>query len=192
MSAPGAIQRTPSENIRILEEMRQKQENRDEVEKLQNEKGVGKGRDKMKEALANSEGFRDMHEHKIEANALLNELGCEGKEVGMTTEAVRKRIQIDGENKLTEKVATPWYIMFIKQLTGLFSLLLWLGAILCFIGYSINPTDPSNLWLGIVLATVVMITGIFSYTQESKSASIMAKFKNFVPPKCTVLRDNGT
>lgn len=58
----------------------------------------------------------------------------------------------------------PWYVMFFKQLTGLFSLLLWLGAVLCFIGYSIDQSDPSNLYLGIVLTAVVLVTGIFSYS----------------------------
>lgn len=54
--------------------------------------------------------------------------------------------------------------MFFQQLTGLFSLLLWLGAVLCFIGYSIDQSDPSNLYLGIVLTAVVLVTGIFSYS----------------------------
>jgi sodium/potassium-transporting ATPase subunit alpha len=146
----------------------------------------------MKDALAQSEGFRDMIEHKITPEELYKMFNLEGGiEMGLTAETARKRLAVEGENRLTEKPAIPWYIMFLKQLTGLFSLLLWFGAILCFIGYSVDQSDPSNLYLGIVLTVVVIITGIFSYTQESKSASIMAKFKNFVPPKCTVIRDNG-
>uniref|UniRef100_A0A5F9DI53 Sodium/potassium-transporting ATPase subunit alpha n=1 Tax=Oryctolagus cuniculus TaxID=9986 RepID=A0A5F9DI53_RABIT len=43
--------------------------------------------------------------------------------------------------------------------------------------------DPSgdNLYLGIVLAAVVIITGCFSYYQEAKSSKIMESFKNMVP-----------
>ena len=54
---------------------------------------------------------------------------------------------------------------FLKEMTGFFSLLLWFGAFLCFIGYGIQKekSDKSNLYLGIVLATVVFITGCFSY-----------------------------
>lgn len=79
--------------------------------------------------------------------------------------------------------------MFIEELTGFFSLLLWFGAVLCFIGYAIDSSDNSNLYLGIVLSAVVIITGIFSYQQTSKSAALMAQFKNFIPPKAMVIRD---
>ncbi|NXV57375.1 AT1A3 ATPase, partial [Molothrus ater] len=37
------------------------------------------------------------------------------------------------------------------------------------------------LYLGIVLAAVVIITGCFSYYQEAKSSKIMESFKNMVP-----------
>lgn len=38
-----------------------------------------------------------------------------------------------------------------------------------------------QLFLGIVLAAVVIVTGIFSYYQENKSSRIMDSFKNLVP-----------
>lgn len=46
-----------------------------------------------------------------------------------------------------------------------------------------------QLYLGIVLAVVVIITGCFSYYQESKSSAIMESFKNLVPQYATVVRD---
>ena len=39
----------------------------------------------------------------------------------------------------------------------------------------------TQLYLGIVLASVVIITGIFSYFQEAKSSKIMESFKHLVP-----------
>ena len=73
-------------------------------------------------------------------------------------------------------------------------MLLWLGAILCFLAYSIQATtfeEPpdDNLYLGIVLTGVVVITGIFSYYQESKSSRIMESFKNLVPQYALCLRE---
>merc|ERR1719323_2450515 len=73
-------------------------------------------------------------------------------------------------------------------------MLLWLGAILCFLAYSIQATtfeEPpdDNLYLGIVLTGVVVITGIFSYYQESKSSRIMESFKNLVPQFALCLRE---
>jgi sodium/potassium-transporting ATPase subunit alpha len=51
-------------------------------------------------------------------------------------------------------------------MTGLFNYLLWAGAILCFISYGIqeDKRDKSNLYLGIVLIFVIVITAVFSYT----------------------------
>jgi len=74
-------------------------------------------------------------------------------------------------------------------MTGPFSLLLWAGAILCFIGYFLDMSDSSNLYLGIVLIIVVVVTGLFSFFQQGKSAKLMAQFKNFIPPKAIVIRE---
>lgn len=38
-----------------------------------------------------------------------------------------------------------------------------------------------QLYLGVVLSAVVIITGCFSYYQEAKSSKIMESFKNMVP-----------
>lgn len=41
--------------------------------------------------------------------------------------------------------------------------------------------SKDNLYLGIVLAGVVIITGCFQYFQEAKSSRIMESFKDMVP-----------
>ena len=72
--------------------------------------------------------------------------------------------------------------------------MLWFGAILCFIAYGIQagayeePPDD-NLYLGVVLTVVVVVTGVFSYYQESKSSKIMESFKNLVPQYALCVRD---
>lgn len=48
-------------------------------------------------------------------------------------------------------------------------------------GSEARPCVPPQLYLGIVLAAVVIITGCFSYYQEAKSSKIMESFKNMVP-----------
>ena len=65
------------------------------------------------------------------------------------------------------------------------------GCGMCFIGYGIDSSDSVNLYLGIVLCTVVFITSTFSYLQERKSAKIMEGFKSLIPKKCNVIRDGG-
>jgi len=45
-----------------------------------------------------------------------------------------------------------------------------------------------QLYLGIVLTAVVVVTGCFSYYQEAKSSRIMDSFKNMVPQVSFVKR----
>ena len=96
-----------------------------------------------------------------------------------------------GPNELTDKKKVSKIVMFLKEQTGFFSLLLWFGAFLCFLAYIIaeDKTDKSNLYLGIVLAVVVFLTGVFSYMQSSKAASLMDDFKNMIPKKTDCLRN---
>lgn len=71
---------------------------------------------------------------------------------------------------------------------------MWIGALLCFVAYFItqatyDDAPQDNLWLGIALAFVVLVTGIFSYFQEAKSSRIMDSFKNMVPQQAVAIRD---
>ena len=50
----------------------------------------------------------------------------------------------DGPNELSPPKTIPEWIKFCKQLFGGFSLLLWIGAILCFIAYSIQATASED------------------------------------------------
>eukprot|EP00359_Climacostomum_virens_P000955 CAMPEP_0204898890 /NCGR_PEP_ID=MMETSP1397-20131031/1538_1 /ASSEMBLY_ACC=CAM_ASM_000891 /TAXON_ID=49980 /ORGANISM="Climacostomum Climacostomum virens, Strain Stock W-24" /LENGTH=1138 /DNA_ID=CAMNT_0052066777 /DNA_START=88 /DNA_END=3504 /DNA_ORIENTATION=+ len=148
-----------------------------------------KGTDKKKTANQIADSIRDINVHKLPLEELFAQIGLADPNFGLSDSEAAKKLTIEGENKLTEKHSLPWYVLFMKQLTGFFSLLLWAGAILCFIAYGLNPADASNLWLGVVLAIVVFATGCFAYYQDAKSASIMASFKDMVPPMCNVRRE---
>lgn len=39
----------------------------------------------------------------------------------------------------------------IHELTNVFALLIWAGALLCFIAFGLSPEDPSNVKLIIIL-----------------------------------------
>ena len=54
-------------------------------------------------------------------------------------------------------------IKFIKEITNMFALMLWGGAILCIIAYELAPDDPSNLYLAMILIVIVLITGIVTF-----------------------------
>uniref|UniRef100_A0AAR2JXZ8 Sodium/potassium-transporting ATPase subunit alpha n=1 Tax=Pygocentrus nattereri TaxID=42514 RepID=A0AAR2JXZ8_PYGNA len=113
---------------------------------------------------------------------------------GLTNNKAAEILARDGPNVLTPPPTTPEWVKFCKQLFGGFSILLWIGAVLCFLAYSIQAVtedEPANdnLYLGVVLAAVVIITGCFSYYQEAKSSRIMDSFKNMVPQQAMVIRE---
>ena len=112
----------------------------------------------------------------------------------MTDENALSFLKRDGLNELTPPKTTPEWVKFCKNLFGGFAMLLWTGSILCFIAYAISVSSlddapKDNLWLGISLAIVCVITGVFSYYQEHKSSKIMESFKNMIPPLAVVLRN---
>ncbi|KAL3887026.1 hypothetical protein ACJMK2_026982 [Sinanodonta woodiana] len=159
----------------------------DEGGKKKSKKTAKKERmDELKQEL-------DMDEHKIPANELYARLGTD-PDMGLSPEMAREILHRDGPNELTPPKTTPEWVKFCKQMFGGFSLLLWIGAILCYIAYSIQAgamenAPGDNLYLGIVLTAVVVVTGCFSYYQEAKSSRIMDSFKNLIPQYALVVRN---
>ncbi|XP_041320033.1 sodium/potassium-transporting ATPase subunit alpha-1 [Pyrgilauda ruficollis] len=171
--------------------------------------GKGAGRDKYEPTATSEHGGkkkgkkeRDMDElkkevvmddHKLSLDELHRKYGTDLNR-GLTTARAAEILARDGPNALTPPATTPEWVKFCRQLFGGFSLLLWIGAILCFLAYSIESlmgeeANNDNLYLGVVLAAVVIITGCFSYYQEAKSSKIMESFKNLVPQQALVVRN---
>ncbi len=131
--------------------------------------------------------------HKIAPEEVFRRFGV-NPSTGLTSIQAKAGYDKHGPNALTPPPTTPEWVKFLQALFGGFAMLLWLGAVLCFVAYGIQastmeePPDD-NLYLGIVLTAVVVITGIFSYYQESKSSKIMESFKNMVPQYALCLRD---
>ncbi|XP_059574019.1 sodium/potassium-transporting ATPase subunit alpha-3 isoform X2 [Alligator mississippiensis] len=134
-----------------------------------------------------------MTEHKMSIEEVCRKYNTDCVQ-GLTHSKAAEILARDGPNALTPPPTTPEWVKFCRQLFGGFSILLWIGAILCFLAYGIQAGtggEPSNdnLYLGIVLAAVVIITGCFSYYQEAKSSKIMESFKNMVPQQALVIRE---
>ncbi|RXM98973.1 Sodium/potassium-transporting ATPase subunit alpha-1 [Acipenser ruthenus] len=136
-------------------------------------------------------GNRD--DHKLTLDELHQKYGTDLSR-GLTVARAAEILLRDGPNCLTPPPTTPEWVKFCKQMFGGFCMLLWIGSILCFFAYGIQAAvddEPvaDNLYLGVVLAVVVIITGCFSYYQEAKSSKIMESFKNMVPQQALVIRD---
>merc|ERR1712227_126373 len=155
---------------------------------------MGRGSGKKGKNLNELKQELEIDVHRVSVDELCKRFNTNVSE-GLTDDQVAKGIAEYGLNQLTPPKTTPEWVKFCQCLFSGFAMLLWFGAILCFLAYSIQasayeePPDD-NLYLGIVLAAVVTVTGIFSYYQEAKSAKIMESFKNLVP-QYAVVRRNG-
>merc|ERR1712130_208639 len=155
---------------------------------------MGRGSGKKGKNLNELKQELEIDVHRVSVDELCKRFNSNVGE-GLTDAQALKGLAEHGPNALTPPPTTPEWVKFCRCLFSGFSLLLWLGAILCFLAYGIQasayeePPDD-NLYLGIVLSAVVTVTGIFSYYQEAKSAKIMESFKNLVP-RYAVVRRNG-
>jgi sodium/potassium-transporting ATPase subunit alpha len=135
----------------------------------------------------------DIDVHKVSLDVLCKRFKTSLEE-GLTSEQAIANLAEYGPNELTPPDPPSKWLRFCKNMFSGFAILLWAGSILCFIAYIVQavsyeePPDD-NLYLGVVLAVVVTITGIFSYYQESKSARIMESFKHMVPQYALVHRN---
>ena len=112
-------------------------------------------------------------------------------ESGLTTQAAADKLERDGPNRLTPPAREPWWVKLLEHLFGGFAGLLWVGSVLCFIVMSLKPDEPEHMTLGITLAAVVTLTGIYAFSEDMKAEAVLEGFLKMVPSKCTVKRDGN-
>lgn len=110
-------------------------------------------------------------------------------ENGLDSAQVLQQRAKHGPNCLTPPKMTPLWVKYLEQYANFFMILLLGGGILCFVAYALDSEDATNLYLGVVLVAVVVISATFAFWQEAKSEAIMEGFKKLVPKKCKVVRD---
>jgi sodium/potassium-transporting ATPase subunit alpha len=140
------------------------------------------------EDVQDTEEMAITDEHRIPLPQLFERLHLDNPEQGLKNAQIEGLREQYGRNVLTPPKVSPWYVLLCHELTGFFSLLLWFGAALCFIGYGLK-NEMDNIYIGSVLTVVVIVTGVFSYIQNRNANDLMASFKDMLPPQCTVMRD---
>ena len=116
------------------------------------------------------------------------------KSTGLTEFQAKYLLKKFGKNLITPPVRTPLWQLFLLQFTNMFMVLLLVAALLSIVTWAIHPLprDPMNLYLGIFLIVVVILTCYSTYRQEAKSDELMTQFKAMVPSACSVIRDGIT
>ncbi len=136
----------------------------------------------------------DINEHMMELPEVCNKFSTDPQN-GLSEGQISSIRDKYGYNELTPPEKTPAWIKFLKILFEGFSLLLWVGAIMCFIAYGIDKSangdeaSADNFYLGAVLVAVVVVTAVFTFYQEAKSEAIMESFQKMVPQDANVIRD---
>ncbi|XP_067007033.1 sodium/potassium-transporting ATPase subunit alpha-like [Anabrus simplex] len=160
---------------------------------MANKKHRKKIKCKKLDNLSNLKQELDIDDHKISLDELYHRYNTD-PDYGLSHAQAKQNLERDGPNVLTPIKKSATWVRFLKTMFQGFSLLLWAGSLLCFVAYYIQlktlevpPND--NLWLGIVLFAVVIITGVFSFYQEHKSSKIMDSFKTLMPQFATVIRE---
>ena len=138
----------------------------------------------------NREKFRSMDEHKIELNELYARFQTNPL-IGLTDQQAEDKRAIFGDNILTEKKKTPWYVALAHEFTGFFPLMLFCASGLSLVLYGMDHNDPSTLYLAVALLIVIFLTSVTTFLQNQKSEAVMESFKNFIPQRTRCLR-NGS
>ncbi len=64
--------------------------------------------------------------------------------------------------------ALPAWLRYLLAYANFFSLLLLLGGVLCLVAFGLDRSDQSNLYLGIVLVLVVVLSSTFTFVQVGR------------------------
>ena len=97
---------------------------------------LGKEKNKKTEDLKKE---LELDVHKVELDQLCKRFSTDIAK-GLTTAQAKAGNEEHGLNQLTPPPTTPEWVKFCQNLFSGFACLLWLGAILCFIAYSIQVT----------------------------------------------------
>lgn len=115
------------------------------------------------EVIINKRG--DSDEHRVPISHLVKRFKADLSK-GLTTQQGEENLHKYGPNKLSEKKKTPAWIKFLHEITNGFAIMMWVGMTLCWIAFGIDPGDPSNYYLAIIIIFVVLLTGTITFRQN--------------------------
>merc|ERR1712130_871758 len=103
---------------------------------------MGRGSGKKGKNLNELKQELEIDVHRVSVDELCKRFNSNVGE-GLTDDQVAKGIAEHGLNQLTPPKTTPEWVKFCQCLFSGFAMLLWFGAILCFLAYGIQVTISS-------------------------------------------------
>ena len=106
---------------------------------------------------------------------------------GLTSAKAAEFLALYGPNVLTPPPKIPHWLLFLLQFTNLLMILLQITGLACIIIYIVSPTAPINLYIGVLLYFVVIITCYETFHQESQSGKdLLLKFPSLSESKASL------
>ncbi len=100
---------------------------------------------------------------------------------GLTSAEARDRLEHAGPNVLAEAERPHWLARFSRNFSHLFALLLWVGALLAWLG------DQPQLSVAII--AVILVNAAFSFAQEYRAERAVEALRQIMPQQARVRRD---
>lgn len=100
---------------------------------------------------------------------------------GLSSASAAERLQRDGYNELPRARGRSGWRHFASQLTHFFALLLWAAAGLAIVA--------GMLELGVAIALVVLVNGVFAFVQEHRAERAAQSLKALLPHRAVARRD---
>lgn len=125
--------------------------------------------------------------HQLTAEQTLESLASHAQ--GLTSAEAKKRLFEFGANRVEATPQEALALVFIKEFTHFFALILWLAAGLAFFAEYQNPGQGMST-LGWAILGVIVVNGLFSFWQEYRAEQAISALQKLLPAKTKVLRDN--
>merc|ERR1711963_467270 len=125
---------------------------------------MGRGSGKKEKNLNELKQELEIDVHRVSVDELCKRFTSNVAD-GLTDDQVKKGIAEYGLNQLTPPPTTPEWIKFCQCLFSGFAMLLWFGAILCFLAYGIQASayeEPRMITFTLELSSVLLLLSLES------------------------------
>jgi calcium-translocating P-type ATPase len=110
---------------------------------------------------------------------------------GLTASEAGRRLAEFGPNHVEEVRRQSLWLVFAREFTHFFAIILWIGAALAFLAEQFDA-GQGMARLGVAIVAVIIVNGIFSFWQEYKAEQAVAALRQLLPPRVQARRDGTT
>jgi len=124
--------------------------------------------------------------HELSVSGAIASLN--GDAHGLGAAEAERRLREYGPNRVEELPREPAALRFLKELTHLFALVLWVAAALAFLAAAYDP-GQGMAKVGYAVIAVIVVSAVFSFWQEYRAERTLAALQKLLPQQVKALRD---